>query len=78
MHVYENITDQELKELLYIHTAKICYKAIVDARLDKTENRGIVDGSLLKKTSIKKKEKIRYILWSISPRLFYNMSVINR
>lgn len=78
MSVYENITDQELKELLYTHTAKICYKAMVDARLDKADNRSIVDKSLLKKTSIKKKEKIRYILWNISPRLFNFIYTISK
>lgn len=77
MRIYEEISDQELKELLCTHTAKICYKAMIDAHLYEAENRSIVDKSLLKKTSIKKKEKIRYILWNISPRLFYFIYTIS-
>ena len=71
LNIYDEILDKELRDLLYLHTAKICYKAIIDARLDKKKNRYIVDSSVLKKTSVRCPEKIKYILWSISPTVFH-------
>lgn len=68
---YETISDKRLTAHLRSHTAKICYKIIEDAALYEKANQGIIDITVLKKSSVFLKEKIRYLILRISPRLLH-------
>lgn len=69
--IYDKVDNPELKTLLKTHSAKICFKAIEDARLYKKESRHIIDIPFLKKNCFFKKEKLRFLLLNINPWLLH-------
>lgn len=67
LKAYENISDEELRNLLYTHSAKICLRSINDANLYFKDNRNIVDVKLLEKVCIHNYEIFRLNMWKMHP-----------
>lgn len=76
--LYDTVESEELKKLLKTHSAKICFKAIEDARLYEKANRHEIDMPLLKRSCYFRNEKIRYLLLRINPRLLHGFSQLKK
>lgn len=74
--LYDNLQNINLKKLLKSHSAKICFRMIEEARLYERTNRTIVDSQILKKCCIYPRERLRYMIYKISPKLLHLVTLI--
>ena len=75
--LYDELKNVNLKKLLKSHSAKICFKVIEEAKLYEKTRRDIVDCQILKKCCIYSREKLRYMIYKISPKLLHLITVMS-
>lgn len=72
--IFNKIENKQLKSLLKNHLAKICLNIIEEAELYLSENSHIIDKDILKENSVFIREKIRYSLLKINPKLLHRVT----